>query len=202
MVGMNDDSFPRIERRAGFDLMQSHRRNSDPSIKNEDRYMFLEALISASDKLYISYIGRSVTDNSEQLPSVVVSELTEYIDRNYCTNDDRKESVSSSLSVKHPLHGFSSEYFTAKSDSDKQLRLFSYSEENCNISQLLSCSATEKKPYLLDFGEEFPEIEDKIMTIDDLVGFFQNPSKTLLRKRLDVNLDVFLKEELNDKRNY
>ncbi|XPE62834.1 hypothetical protein ACNKHU_17120 [Shigella flexneri] len=35
---------------------------------------FLEALISAEQKLYISYIGRSFQDNSERFPSVLVQE--------------------------------------------------------------------------------------------------------------------------------
>jgi exodeoxyribonuclease V gamma subunit len=221
MIGMNDDAFPRKESKVGFDLMRCHKRRCDPSEKNEDRYMFLEALVSASDKLYVSYIGRSITDNSEQPSSVVVSELKEYIDRNYRLAHVQKQNNLSKLgrkslpqsehsifcnkdglvylSIEHPLHGFSSKYFTTTSNTDKHSHLFNYSKEDCNIARLLNTSATEKKQHLLDFGEKLPEIEDKAITIENFVEFFQNPSRWLLRNRLDTNLDIYLKEELNDK---
>jgi hypothetical protein len=40
----------------------------------------LEALLSAREHLLITYVGRSITDNAELPPSVVVSELLDAID--------------------------------------------------------------------------------------------------------------------------
>jgi exodeoxyribonuclease V gamma subunit len=39
----------------------------------------LDALLSARSKLYISWAGRHVRDNSEQPPSVLVSQLRDYL---------------------------------------------------------------------------------------------------------------------------
>src|SRR5699024_9556024 len=64
LLGMNDADFPRREVPLGFDLMAPAPRKGDRSRRGEDRMLFLEALLSARDRLYISYVGRSVRDNS------------------------------------------------------------------------------------------------------------------------------------------
>ena len=48
--------------------MSQKPKRGDRSRRDDDRYLFLEALISAQQKLYISYIGRSIQDNSERFP--------------------------------------------------------------------------------------------------------------------------------------
>ncbi|XPE51173.1 hypothetical protein ACNKHX_17170 [Shigella flexneri] len=66
----------------GFDLMSQKPKRGDRSRRDDDRYLFLEALISAS-KTHISYIGRSIQDNSERFPSVLVQELIHYIGQSH-----------------------------------------------------------------------------------------------------------------------
>ena len=46
-----------------FDLMQYHHQKGDRVRRDDDRYLFLEALLAARDYCYISYVGRSITDN-------------------------------------------------------------------------------------------------------------------------------------------
>lgn len=68
LLGMNDGVYPRALPPLGFDLMSPAPKRGDRSRRDDDRYLFLEALISAQNKLYISYIGRSIQDNSERFP--------------------------------------------------------------------------------------------------------------------------------------
>ena len=79
MVGMSDGAYPRRDIEAGFNLMKKAYRPGDRSRRNDDRYIFLEALVSARDVFYISYVGRSLQDNTDLPPSVLVSELSDYI---------------------------------------------------------------------------------------------------------------------------
>ncbi|MCF7792163.1 MAG: exodeoxyribonuclease V subunit gamma [Victivallales bacterium] len=199
MIGMNDGDFPGNDSRTGFDLMQYNVRKCDPSSKNEERYMFLEGLVSTTEELYISYIGRSVKDNTKKLPSIVVSELKEYIDSHYCLKDLENDTASSYLSVEHPLHSFSPEYFKNVSNSMRNLSLYSFSTENCLVAELLNSSTEERRQYILDFSSELPDIDEFNVSVDDLVSFFTNPSKYLLKTRLDIDLEVRLNEELEDK---
>jgi len=43
--------------------MAQAQRRGDRSRRRTDRYLFLEALLSARDVLYLSYIGNDVRDN-------------------------------------------------------------------------------------------------------------------------------------------
>ena len=78
LVGMNDTAYPRHDRAPGFDLIAQDPRPGDRTTRDDDRYLFLEALLSARDVFYLSYVGRSIRDNSPIPPSVLVSELLDY----------------------------------------------------------------------------------------------------------------------------
>lgn len=118
LLGMNDGLYPRTVAPEGFDLMNGRTRAGDRSRRDDDRYLFLEALLSAQQYLYISYVGRSIQDNSEQEPSVLVSELLEYCQQNYVLiGYESKPSDQSGLALvntfthKHPLVPFSRRAF-------------------------------------------------------------------------------------------
>ncbi|MEO1913705.1 MAG: exodeoxyribonuclease V subunit gamma, partial [Myxococcales bacterium] len=75
LLGMNDDEFPRIRHALGFDLIAKKRRVGDRTAREDDRYLFLEAILSARQQLIISFVGQSIKDGAELPPSAVVSEL-------------------------------------------------------------------------------------------------------------------------------
>ncbi|MBK1736209.1 exodeoxyribonuclease V subunit gamma, partial [Halorhodospira abdelmalekii] len=82
ILGLNDDDFPRQRPPLGFDLMaDAPPRPGDRSRRGDDRYLFLEALLSARERLYLSYQGRDVKTNSERQPSLVLSELLNYLEQ-------------------------------------------------------------------------------------------------------------------------
>lgn len=99
LLGMNDGVYPRIMPAEGLDLLNGRGRVGDRSRRDDDRYLFLEALLSAQNKLYISYVARSIQDNSERAPSILVSELLEYCGQNYCMKEDREKSSDDSSSL-------------------------------------------------------------------------------------------------------
>ena len=79
MLGMNDGEYPKADDGDYFDLMKTYFRQGDRNRRNDDCYMFMEAMISAGESLYISFIGRDVVKNSELNPSMLVNELLNYI---------------------------------------------------------------------------------------------------------------------------
>jgi exodeoxyribonuclease V gamma subunit len=89
LIGMNEYSFPRKARPSGFDLMMKKPRMGDRSVRDEDRYLFLETIISARERLYISYTGQNITTNTDQNPSIVVSELMDCIEQSFITESGR-----------------------------------------------------------------------------------------------------------------
>lgn len=84
ILGLNDGEFPRQSTPLSIDLMaQAPRKLGDRSRRLEDRYLFLEAIISARQFLYLSYQANSAKDNSERQPSLVLQELQALMDEAY-----------------------------------------------------------------------------------------------------------------------
>ncbi len=130
VAGLDDGSFPRRQPPRAFDLMQRHRRPGDRSLRDDDRYLFLETLLAARQRLILSYVGFSHQDGTPRAPSVVLSELLEQVDRTFTTDDGRP--ASAHLRTEHRLHSFDADYFQATAP-----RSFS-------IDDLLACRALQK----------------------------------------------------------
>ena len=79
LMGMSDGEYPRPRTPAHFDLMEKDYRPGDRSRRDDDRYLFLEALLSARERFYVSWVGRSIVDNSERPPSVLVAQLRDHL---------------------------------------------------------------------------------------------------------------------------
>ena len=129
ILGMNDTAYPRKPVVTGFDLIAQNPQPGDRSVRDDDRYLFLEALLSAREVFYVSYIGQSIKDNSALPPSVLVSELLDYLDRAFEMPQERM--AKEYLVTRHRLHPFNVDYF-----SEVDERLFSYSADNCRAGEV------------------------------------------------------------------
>ena len=77
-IGLNDGAFPSTPRPGEFDLMALAPRRGDRQRRIDERNVFLDLVLAARERLYLSYTGRSVRDNSPLPPSVLVAELLDY----------------------------------------------------------------------------------------------------------------------------
>ena len=83
LLGMNHDAFPRKEQLQALDLLGKHPKcGYSPSRVDFDRSLFLEAILSAREKLIISYLGLDPLDLSESPPSSAVAQLLPMISKN------------------------------------------------------------------------------------------------------------------------
>jgi exodeoxyribonuclease V gamma subunit len=176
LLGMNDGDYPRNQQAHSFDLM-SHRgqyRPGDRSRRQDDQYLFLEALLSARQQLYISWVGRSIRDNSERPPSVLVSQLREVLAQGWTIKDH--PDLLASMTVEHPLQPFSLAYVLKNRDS----RLFTYDwewYEQATVSSLSELSApnTEEKGFAL--------------SLESLARFLKAPVKAFCNHTLKFGFD-------------
>jgi len=128
LLGMGDESFPRIQRPLGFDLMARHRLPGDRSSREDDRYLFLEAILSARDHLLVSYVGQDIRDNAKLPPSVVVGELLDCLGDGHrvegeaasASREAAQQSMRARLVIHHPLQPFSPRYFENKSENKSE----------------------------------------------------------------------------------
>ncbi len=188
LLGMNDGVYPRSMPPEGFDLMNGRTRAGDRSRRDDDRYLFLEAILSAQQTLYVSYVGRSIQDNTERVPSVLVSELMEYCHQNYCLMGDEQQSVDDSgdkllahLHQHHTMVPFSPNAFSA---DETNLDAASYAKEwlpAANRSGQRSGEFNRQlSDYLLDVS--YPLELDMV----ELQRFWRLPVQYFFNRRLKV----------------
>lgn len=177
LIGMNDNSYPRRQPKPGFDLLSSHYRAGDRSRRDDDRYLFLEALLSANKHLYISYVGTSIYDNTAIPPSVLISDFADVLNRRFKT--EQGTDIWAQLIIQHPLQAFSPRYFSKQDD-----RLFSFNGEACPPAQTHS-----QQPQW--FADPLPEAPDswRFVSLSQLISFFSHPARFLAQQRLGIHFE-------------
>ncbi|UVW27358.1 exodeoxyribonuclease V subunit gamma [Massilia sp. H6] len=168
LLGMNDGDFPRRTHQADFDLLAlpGMARPGDRSRRDDDRYLMLEALLSARDKLYISWVGRNVRDNSEQPASVLVAQLRDYLVNGWGLDLAER-------TVEHALQPFSRRYF-------EHGGLLTYAGEWRSAHHGLDEAAPVDAlpPYELEPGF--------VLKLGELAAFLRQPARYFFRRRLGV----------------
>ncbi|EFJ3308504.1 exodeoxyribonuclease V subunit gamma [Escherichia coli] len=180
LLGMNDGVYPRQLAPLGFDLMSQKPKRGDRSRRDDDRYLFLEALISAQQKLYISYIGRSIQDNSERFPSVLVQELIDYIGQSHylpgdeALNCDESEArVKAHLTCHHTWMPFDPQNYQPGN-------LQSYARE------WLPAASQAGKAHS-EFVQPLPFTLPETVPLETLQRFWAHPVRAFFQMRLQVN---------------
>jgi len=182
LLGMNDQDYPRPQKHAGFDLIAEHPKRGDRSRRNSDCYLFLEALLSARQHFYLSYIGHSIHEEANFPPSVLISELQDYIRKGFQFAEMTGDTAAY-LTTHHPLQAFSPRYF-----DQQHTGLFSYSEEYCAASQQMQ-QLRDGAWKFINSSLPKPSVETHHgLDIKRLIRFFKNPSEYFLKERLALRL--------------
>ena len=181
LLGMNDGEFPRSQHPVSFDLMPQKPRLGDRSRRDDDRYLFLESILSSRDLLAISFIGQDQRDGASLPPSVVVSEFMEYLDSAFSLKD-YKAKISEQLLTRHPLQPFSPDNYRDE-----------LGPPSFNRSWL---PATTEAPVLFYQKELFLEdasandVADTTIALPDLLSFWRHPARYFLGTRLGMSLGL------------
>ncbi|APX94189.1 exodeoxyribonuclease V subunit gamma [Halomonas sp. 1513] len=187
LLGMNDGDYPRSQPPMDFDLMNGDYRPGDRSRREDDRYLFLEALLSAREQLYVSWVGRSIVDNAEKPPSVLVGQLRDHLQAGWNTTDGAD--LLDSLTTAHPLQPFSRTYFPSEAQQAERnvsaRRLFTYAHEWRDIhGQAHGEAMAEAAPLDLEAYKQ-----DTPLTLHQLGNFLRDPAKAFFTTRLKVFLE-------------
>ncbi|MFY0989783.1 exodeoxyribonuclease V subunit gamma [Halomonas sp. C05BenzN] len=189
LLGMNDADYPRTQRPLDIDLMAQDYRPGDRSRREDDRYLFLEALLSARDRLTISWVGRSIIDNSEQPPSVLLGQLRDHLARGWTLagreDDTDGKALLAALTTEHPLQPFSVEYFREGSG------LCTYAHEWRELHRPDAEPTPTAETPLAPFRQESP------LTLAQLGHFLKAPVQAFYNTRLKVFLETDAMERLD-----
>ncbi len=189
LLGLDADAYPRRE--PGDDINRlvdaiqgrAPRRLGDRSVREDDRFLFLQLLCAAGDVFYLSYGGRDARDGSVREPSPVVAELLDAVEAMH------GESVREALCVEHPLQPFSPRAFGAGDDGGVEPRRFSYRGEW--RADAVAARDLHTVPAFVDDAlstTALDALDEELPDRDALQRFFANPAKAWLRGRLGLRL--------------
>lgn len=187
VLGMNDNAFPRRDAAPSFDAMAAQPRAGDPRKADEDRYLLLETLLCARDALYLSYTGRSLTDNSECQPSVLLRELLDSIDAHYIPKNVEVTPMSACITRVQPMQPFSWRHFEPGKAHGVTT---SHDDFWCRIAQSLQTGPLELgalKDWPDRVLEPLPEPASRV-ELTQLLRFLEHPVKAFFNARLRVYL--------------
>lgn len=182
VLGLEDEAFPRREPVNGINRLEQTRHTAreigDRSVRDDDRYLFLQLLTSADDVLHLSYVGRDLRSGKPREPSALVAELLDVVARDYFTDAGLARSM---LQVEHPLQPFARVAF-----DNSHAGVFTYRDE---WRAAAGASRSGRTQPFVNFSAPLPAIAAPLrVSLDRLIDFWRNPSRAFLRDRLQLNL--------------
>lgn len=170
ILGLADGEFPRARAQSGLDLMQDKPRLGDRDNRMDDRYLFLEALMSARQALHLSFVGEGVRDGKPRNPAAPLAELMSLLDRAQGSSSDAQRLWL----IRHALQPFDARYFEQGEAADP--RWFSYAQA---YAQLTAARVPTPVPGFLEGLESEPAEAPmaETLTLEQLERFFKDPAR-------------------------
>ena len=207
ILGLNDDAFPRKDTTPSFNLMgvKSLSRINDRSLSIDDRYIFLEAILSAEKSLYLSYLGESPIDKTQKNPSTVITELEDYLGDNFTVQDtdnadqNRKEVIARIFRQEY-LNSYDLRNFEKE---DGSLKLY----PSFNQKAFWKQDEGKKSKYVpIGFLQDHNEVNpwnislpyNITVSISDLMWALLKPCQNILKNGLRIRLDLKYQTSLKD----
>ena len=204
VLGLDDGEFPRIEHDGGLDLMARLRRVGGREQRIDDRYLFLETVMSARERLHLGYIGEGVRDGQPRNPAAPLAELMAMLGRADAAADTRDGLVDDDTAsqntrakrapwrIRHPLQPFDARYFDGRDP-----RLHTYDRRQAALRKPASGSAETKPVTHQNTGmasviKPWPDI----LPLTDLRGYYRDPARHLLQRRAGIRLDALAEDRL------
>ena len=191
LLGMNEGEFPRPGGDAGLNRMLAAPRRGDRDTRSEDRYLFLEALMSARARLHASYIGVGVADGKPRNPASPLAELLQLLDEQHGVAAD--SGVDRPWRVVHPLQPFDPRYFEPAGAPSHDPRLFSHDASLLPRMQPATGTVRFLEPRALALEPVQGEF-----TLAALLRFWRDPSRSALREGMGIDLDIIDAEGFSD----
>ncbi len=183
ILGLEEESYPRRERRTSLNRLADYpEADYYPSQTDFDRYLFLEALLSARRYFVLSHLNLTQDDFKEQQGSLLVEELVDYLDKAY---EVHGKAPSQFCRYKHPFHPFDKAWFddsrAFKSYSQKEYRLACshYNPDKIPPHQFIPS-------FPLPVFE--PPSEGTALSLSEINAFAKNSIKTYFNKTLGMYL--------------
>lgn len=183
VLGMQDSGFPRQAASHSCDLIVG----KHPTAADEDRYLFLETILSVRRTFIASCVGSWQLATGEQHPSSLLIELLEYLKLAFRIGDS---SAADHCCYEHPLAPYHSSYFcegsklTSYSSVRYEWALAFYRQEKLSPHRFFSNFSKADHPVAKEETVRVTVDQLKALARAPLSDFFKNVLKAPLRRPL------------------
>ena len=177
LLGIDDGVFPRSGVRDGDDLLLLEPRVGERDPRSEERQLLLDAVLSATEHLVVTYSGRDERTNVERPPAVPIGELLEAIDATAVAADGSP--ASAAVLVHHPLQPFDRRNFTV--GAIRPGRPFGFDPTSFDGARALGGDRRARPAFL---AEPLGRLDEAAIDLADLERFLRHPVSAFLRRRL------------------
>ena len=185
VLGLDAEAFPRRDPADALNRMLAGRRlPGDRSVREDDRYLFLQTLMAARQQMYLSYTGIDMRRGTDIEPSVVLSELLEHVCEGYFTDP---AAAREALVTHHPMQPFASRLFLPEDDERHDPRVFTYREAWLEAARPLQGASTPEPFVDVAWPEQGFE---RALELDELRRFLRHPAAQFLRRQVGLTLDA------------
>ncbi len=181
ILGLDEAAFPRQPPAPGLNLIAAAPRDGDRDPLAEDRYLFLECLMSARDALHLSYQGEGADDGQPRNPAAPLAELLGFLARRIDSAGQAPPWL-----LRHALQPFDPRYYGARGDDP---RWFSFAAAYALPNDR---HATPARRGLLGARWPTASIDDDAppRSLRELLRFLRQPLRHYCERRLRLRLDI------------
>lgn len=180
LLGMADAGWPRRTTALPFDLLAAKPKVGDRRPREDDRQLFLEAILAASERLIITWPGRAAQGDPrhEHPPSACLAELFEAVDAAVSWDGDEPNRPSRRLTTVHPLQPFAAAYLAI----DGQPARPSWDAGALALARQLAVPVPSRPAEAAFADQQLVAVVH--WSLDDLVRLWQDPAAAWCRHRL------------------
>nr|WP_279671469.1 exodeoxyribonuclease V subunit gamma [Flexivirga meconopsidis] len=177
LVGLDDGAFPRLGAVDGDDVLARRPLTGERDVRSEDRQLLLDAVLAAQDHLVVTYSGAGEHTGAPKPPAAPLGELIDAVRATATFPADR------AVVTRHPLQPFDPRNLTPGALGSPHA--FSFDRHALAGARAARGERTERGPLLT---AQLPKVPGDQLELADLLGFFADPARHFVRRRLDVAL--------------
>jgi len=180
LLGLDDGFFPRAGIADGDDALARDPLTGERDPRSEDRQLFLDAIMAATESLVVTYSGAGEYSGQPKPPAVPLGELLDALD--VTASPAVAESVAAQVTVHHPLQPFDARNLV----SGALVPGHAFTFDRAALAGATAARAQQDAPAFLP-GPLSPARATDVV-LEDLLSFWKSPVRGFLRERLDVAL--------------
>lgn len=167
LLGLHDSAFPRRARAPAWDLLAAAPRRGDRDPVREDRQLFLDALLAASDRVIITATARNIRSNKEEPLSACVDEFLRVAAATVADSPNTRETTYWDMIEDHPLQPFNAACFAGARAS--------FDIGHLEIARACQQRPAEAIPFQTGVSELPGEIPSADLELHEMIRILKDP---------------------------